>query len=249
MKNTLNNGSAVQASNTIGANGGFLGAMVKKWQMDYNHNLEMDRIQHKTIMGLAAESAGAAIQHHYNTVMEGIKTSELDKRNTRQSELDQQLEQAKHINKTAQQDQATSGNIKLAQKTAAAARATKKHGNVTDLNSMKELSKSLNEGTVSPFVAGPNSIQNIGPGLTQHINTLFPAAGAAGNTNTKTTNPNPGTQPPTSKVRKKSAPKPPTTPVNATPNPSSSPVVTPAAAPQVKPARRAKKATIAKVNP
>jgi hypothetical protein len=83
-----------------------------------------------------------------------------------------------------------------------------------------------------------------------HIDTLFPAAGAAGNTNTQTTNPNPGTQPPTSKVRKKRTPKPPITPVGATPNPSStSPVVTPAAAPQVKPARRTKKATIAKVNP
>ena len=31
MKNTLNNGSAVQASNSLGANGGILGAMVNQW--------------------------------------------------------------------------------------------------------------------------------------------------------------------------------------------------------------------------
>jgi hypothetical protein len=228
---------------------------VKKWSIDYTHGKkleladythgqEMDRIKHKTAMGLAAESAGAAIQHHYNTAMEGIKTSELDKRNTRQNELDTQLEQAKHLNKTAQQDQDTAGKIKLAQKTAATARATKKHGNLTDLNSMKALSKSLSEGTVSPFVAGPNTLQNIGPGLTPHINTFFPAAGAAGNTNMQTTNPNPGTQPPTSKVSKKRTPKPPTTPVGATPNPSG-PVVTPAKVKsQTQPKRRGRTATV-----
>jgi hypothetical protein len=216
--------------------------------MDYGHNLEIDRIKHKTAMDLAATTAGAAIQHHYNTAMEGVKTAELDKRNTRQNELDTQLEQAKHLQAKERIDLKTSGDVKVAQKTAAAARATKKHASVTDLNSMKALSAGLYENSkdpstgVSPLVAGPGQLQNIGNALKGHPLLNFDA--------NSTTHPNTGTQTATSKVRKKRTPKPPTTPVGATPNPSStSPVVTPAAAPQVKPARRTKKATIAKVNP
>jgi hypothetical protein len=261
MKNTLNNGSAVQASNSLGANGGILGAMVnqwgkaknlqanvavKKWQMDYSHTLEMDRIKHKTAMGLAADTAGAAIQHHYDTAMEGIKTSELDKRNTRQNDLDQQLEQAKHIGAKERIDLKTQGDIKVAQKTAAATRATKKHASVTDLNSMKALSSGLNENKadpstgISPLVAGPNQLQNIGNALKGHPLLNFDA-----NTGVKS---NPKTKTPTNNVRKKAASNPPITPANEAPDaPSSpvSPVVEPAKQkPVTQPKRRGRTATV-----
>ena len=79
MKNTLNNGSAVQASNSLGANGGILGAAVAQWQkvqdikitkglIDYKHNLNLDRDTHRTAMDIAADQAHLRTAHDFNMV-------------------------------------------------------------------------------------------------------------------------------------------------------------------------------------
>jgi hypothetical protein len=249
----------VKASNNIGVNGGVLGAAVSaisKAQglkvetalMDYQHQLNLNRDTHREQQGLIASAGRAAIQHHYDTALEGVRTTELEKRGINQGVIDEQLEQQKHLNKIGQIDQSTAGAVKIAQKTAAAARATKKHASVTDLNSMKELSAGLAENHadpskgISPLVAGPGQLQNIGNALKGHPLLNFDKSAAS--TSTK----------PIKKAKSKKASTPKSTmPKSAAAGQQPSvtpPVVTPAAGPKVNPARRKlQTAKSIKVNP
>ena len=184
MKNTLNNGSAVQASNSLGANGGILGAAVAQWQkvqdikitkglIDYKHNLNLDRDTHRTAMNIAADQARLSTTHNFNMVRDAAASK---------SKLDVVKE---------------GGRQK---------RLTTTHTNKSGLKNMKDMTAGLEttaglplSGGISAMVAAPNQYQGQiqafkGSDGTYHPNMgMNPAQTAAGNANSGTGNGNAST--------------------------------------------------------
>lgn len=262
MPNYLGGGTNYVKASDGGLGGGALGAMVNAWSqaksmeiniaakkhlMDYSHNLDLERDKHRTVNDIVASGAKTALQNHYDTLLEGVKSGNAMGRINRQGELAGELEQQKHLNlknRTTQQagintrmaklkhgqnlelgEAKTAQDVKRTREAGRQTRANKKQAAQTDINSMRTLSADLyanhmdpSKG-VSPLVANPSNLQNIGPLLKGH-----PLL--AGNEAT------PKEKPVT--TRKKNASKPPVNPPGGASPDSSSGGPTP---PVVKPAK------------
>lgn len=135
---------------------------------DYQHQLNLSRDTHRTINDIVANQAKAGVQHHFDTLYEGIKTQEVGKRASYQNELDTQLEQTKHLNNLA----AIGHKEEQSRMTVAAKgeeeRNTKSHGVSTDIEALKTMTEGLNSGEISPLVAEPGKLQNIGNRISQN---------------------------------------------------------------------------------
>jgi hypothetical protein len=195
MKNTLNNGSAVQASNSLGANGGILGAAVAQWQkvqdikitkglIDYKHNLNLDRDTHRTAMGIAADQARLSTAHNFNMVRDAAAAK---------SKLDVVKE---------------GGRQK---------RITTTHTNKSGVKTMKDMTVGLEttaglplSGGISALVASPGQFQGQLQALKGHPHLgIKPGAANAnsgtGNGNAGTTTGTPNTATPKTNTRAKKA--------------------------------------------
>lgn len=165
MKNTLNNGSAVQASNSLGANGGILGAAVAQWQkvqdikitkglIDYKHNLNLDRDTHRTAMGIAADQARLSTAHNFNMVRDAA---------------------------------ASKNKLDVAKEGGRQKRLTTTHTNKSGLKTMKDMTAGLEtaaglplSGGISALVAAPGQFQGQLQALKGHPHLgIKPGAGNA----------------------------------------------------------------------
>lgn len=236
-----------------------LNLAVKKHLMDYQQGLDLETMRHKTAHKMAADTAIAGVQHNYNMALEGAKSQNALTRINRQGEISNQLQQDKilaekkltsqkagiatrarkgaHANAMEAGAAKTAQDIMRTRESGRQNRLTQGHATRTGVKAMRDITAGLDINAkdpskgISPLVAGPNALQNIGPLLKNHpllagqSQPVVPSA---------------------AKPARPRKPKAPNTPVGATPNPSApSPVTNPAAKPaKVRPAKKAARPTV-----
>ncbi|CAB4122257.1 hypothetical protein UFOVP27_132 [uncultured Caudovirales phage] len=181
MKAILGQGQ-VQASNSLGQNGGFLGAMVGAYAkkkdyetryayetslMEFDDKLKERRQLNSTVHGIVADQARQATAHSY---------------------------------KTAQEEAASKNKLAQIKEGGRQKRLTTTHGQKRGVKTMKEMTAGLEtsagldlSGGISPLVAGPNQFQGQLQALKGHphlgVNPAQTAADAPNVTTPDTSNP------------------------------------------------------------
>lgn len=218
--------------NVVQAGGGngmdVLGSLIYGWQrrkeidfrysrenelMTRQHELNMERDTHRAKQQAVAQGTGAAIQSHFDTMLEGTKSGhkleqidatgnqdrltikesgKQDRRTfTHRGKQDRLTMADKDFYDTNQKNLESDNKIKQTREAGSQERRTITHTGKRSIKGMEDISKGLHANAqdtstgISPLVASPNSLQNIGPLLRDHplLNgkTKTPDAPAVGN--------------------------------------------------------------------
>lgn len=219
--------------NVVQAGGGngmdVLGSVIYGWQrrkeidfrysrendlMTRQHELNMERDTHRAKQQAIAQGTGAAIQTHFDTMLEGTKSQhkldqidasgnqerltvkesgKQDRRTFTHRGKQERLTLAdKDTYETGQKILDSDNKIKQTREAGSQERRTITHTGKRSIKGMEDISKGLydnaedNSKGISPLVAGPSSLQNIGPLLRDHPllsgkPAKTPAAPAVGN--------------------------------------------------------------------
>jgi hypothetical protein len=219
--------------NVVQAGGGngmdVLGSIIGGWQrkkeldfrysrendlMTRQHELNMERDTHRAKQQAIAQGTGAAIQTHFDTMLEGTKSAhkleqidasgnqerltvkesgKQDRRTfTHRGKQDRLTMADKDTYETGQKTLDSDNKIKQTRESGSQERRTITHTGKRNITDMRTLSKDLDANAkdtstgISPLVAGPGSLQNIGPLLRDHPllngkSSSTPAAPAVGN--------------------------------------------------------------------
>jgi len=164
--------------------------------MKAQHDLNMERDTHRAKQQVIAQGTGALFQNHFDTLLEGTKsghkleqinaTGEQDRTTLKESGKQDRrtfthrgkqdrLTSAQEHGQAVEQENVRSGNkVTQTREQGRQDRTTITHQGKRSVKGMEDISKGLydnaedNSKGISPLVAGPSSLQNIGPLLRDH---------------------------------------------------------------------------------
>lgn len=161
--------------------------------MTRQHELNMERDTHRAQQQAIAQGTGAAIESHFNTMLEGTRNQhkleqigasgdqdrltlkeggKQDRRTfTHRGKQDRLTMADKDTYETGQKNLESDNKIKQTREAGSQERRTITHTGKRNVRGMQDITKNLYENAqdpstgISPLVAGPDSLQNIGPHL------------------------------------------------------------------------------------